>query len=70
MVQPSRVVAITGASGYVGSRLLRQLEEEDFEKLVGIDTRPPPLPIHNIAVYRRDAKGSIEDILRRHRVNY
>ena len=68
MVQPSRVVAITGASGYVGSRLLRQLEEEDMEKLVGIDTRPPPLPIHNIAVYRRDVEGSIEDILRRHRV--
>ena len=52
----------------MGSRLLRQLEEEDLEKLVGIDTRPPPLPIHNIAVYRRDVKSSIEDILRRHRV--
>ena len=68
MVQPSKVVAITGASGYVGSRLLRQLEEENLEKLVGIDTRPPPLPIHNIAVYKRDVEGSIEDILRRHRV--
>lgn len=68
MVANNKVVAVTGASGYIGSRLLRELEEENLGKLVAIDTRPPPMPIHNIAVYRRDVKTSISDLLRQHRV--
>lgn len=68
MVAENTVVAVTGASGYIGSRLLRELEEENLGKLVAIDTRPPPVPIHNIAVYRRDVNTSISDLLRQHRV--
>ncbi len=68
MVADNKVVAVTGASGYIGSRLLRELEEENLGKLVAIDTRPPPMPIHNIAVYRREVKTSVSDLLRQHRV--
>ena len=64
-----KIVAITGASGYVGSRLLQQLEEKNLGKLVAIDTKPPPFPIHNIAIYRRDVEEPIDDLLRHHRVN-
>jgi UDP-glucose 4-epimerase len=68
MVEDARIVAVTGASGYIGSRLLRHLEEENLERLVAIDTRPPPLPIHNVAVYRRDVGLNFEDALRQRRV--
>jgi UDP-glucose 4-epimerase len=44
--------------------LLRQLEEESLEKLVAFDTRPPPLPIHNLASYRQDVGRPIENPLR------
>jgi UDP-glucose 4-epimerase len=67
----SKVVAVTGASGYIGSRLLQQLEEETeevLEKLIAFDLKPPSVPIHNIAVYRRDLSRPIDEFLRRHRV--
>ena len=64
MTGPPNVVAVTGASGYIGARLLQQLEEESLDKLVAFDTRPPPYPIHNIAVYRHDVERPIVDILR------
>ena len=63
------VVAVTGASGYIGTRLLQNLEEEGTQRnLVAIDTRPLPFPIHNITVHRQDVTGTIEDILQRGRV--
>jgi len=68
MENDNQVVAVTGASGYLGSRLLLHLEDQDLEKMVGIDIKAPPLPIHNIVRYRVDVKDSIEDILRNHRV--
>ena len=68
MENSNQVVAVTGASGYLGSRLLLHLEDQDFEKLVGFDLNPPPNPIHNIVRYRMDVKDSIADILFRHRV--
>lgn len=64
MFEAAKVVAVTGSSGYIGSRLLRQLEEESLEKLVAFDNRPPPFPIHNIAVYRQDVGRPIDAALR------
>jgi UDP-glucose 4-epimerase len=69
MVEAAKVVALTGSSGYVGSRLLQQLEEEDLEKLVAFDIRPPRQPVHNIAVYRQDVAKPIDNQLRQHRAN-
>ena len=68
MTQPSKAVAVTGASGYIGTRLLQELEEEGLSKLVAIDTRHLPLPVHNIATYRQDVTSPIGDALRHHRV--
>jgi UDP-glucose 4-epimerase len=59
------VVAVTGASGYIGTRLLQELEQ--LHKLVAIDTRPVTFPIHNRAAYRRDVTEAIDDILLHHR---
>lgn len=68
MVEAAKVVAVTGSSGYIGSRLLQQLEEASLEKLVAFDIRPPRNPVHNIAVHRQDVGQPIDNLLRRHRV--
>ena len=65
----NRVVAITGAAGYVGTRLLHILEAEgDQHKLVAIDTKPLAFPIHNVAAYRSDISEPIGDTLLHHKV--
>ena len=70
MTQPPEGVAVTGASGYIGARLLQKLEEQgDPRKLVAIDLNPPPLPIHNIAVYRQDVTEPIDDLLQSHQTS-
>ena len=64
MAQQGKVVAVTGASGYVGAKLLERLEQEpSLRKLVAFDVKPPPVPIHNIAVYRKDVAQPIDDEL-------
>lgn len=55
MQRPPKAVAITGAAGYIGSRLLRQLESNtNIGKVIAFDKRPLPYPIHNISYYQRD----------------
>ena len=69
MQQPSKVIAITGAAGYIGSRLLQELEGNgEQRKLVAFDTRPLAFPIHNVAAYRHDVTEPIDDTLYGHRV--
>ena len=68
MVESSKIVAVTGASGYIGARLLRELEEENLERLVAIDIKPPPMPVHNVAVYRQDVGRLFDAPLRQRRV--
>ena len=64
MVQQAKVVAVTGASGYIGTKLLERLEQEPgLRKVVAFDVNPPPVPIHNIAVYRKDVSGPIDEEL-------
>ena len=70
MNEPPKAVAVTGSSGFVGARLLRTLEdEEEIGKLVAIDSLPPPAPVHNMAAFRMDVTGPIDEILIRHRVS-
>ena len=64
MVQQGKVVAVTGASGYIGTKLLERLEQEPgLRKMVAFDVNPLPVPIHNIAVYRKDVSGPIDEEL-------
>ena len=64
------VVAVTGASGYIGCRLLQELEQdEDLRKVLAIDTRPLPVPFHNVTSEKLDVTQPLEDTLRDHKVN-
>jgi len=70
MEQSPKSVAVTGASGYVGARLLRKLEEEEgISKLVAFDTLPPVAPIRNMAAYRKDVTVPIDEALAHHNVS-
>ena len=69
MTGTSKTVAVTGASGYIGTRLLRELEKRGDGRLVALDTRPLALPVHNIVARRKDVSRPIDDILQQHRVS-
>ena len=69
MTGRSNTVAVTGASGYIGTRLLRELEKRGDGRLVALDTRPLALPVHNIVARRKDVSRPIDDILQQHRVS-
>ena len=66
MQRRPKAVAITGAAGYIGSRLLQQLESNyNIGKVVAVDKKPLPYPIHNISYYQRDLNppgaGAVEE---------
>ena len=57
-------MAVTGASGYIGSKLLERLEREPgLRKVVTFDVKPLRVPVHNIAFYRKDVSEPIDDEL-------
>ena len=69
MTSEQKVVAITGSSGHLGSKLLEHLEEiPGLGKLVAFDTQPLRAPVSNIAAFRTDVSQSIFAELDRHRV--
>lgn len=56
-------VAITGVSGYIGTLLLRRLDElEDIEGIVGIDREPPRCASPKLTFYRQDVRQPFADI--------
>lgn len=69
MVGTGQTVAVTGASGYIGARLLRELEKRGQGHLLALDTRPLSLPVHNIVARRKDVSRPIDDVLQQHRVS-
>ena len=65
MTDAPRVVAVTGASGYIGSRLLQELEQQEtLEKIVAIDLRSPSSPLHNMISRKRDVAQPLDDLFK------
>lgn len=58
-----RKIAITGISGYIGTRLLSRLNGlDEVEKIVGIDTRKPEYSSLKLKFYRQDISQPMGDI--------
>jgi len=56
-------VAITGIAGYIGTQLLPRLEqEEDVERIIGIDVREPRSTSPKLRFYLRDVRDPFADI--------
>lgn len=57
-------IAITGISGYIGSRVCRALERDDtVEAIVGIDVRPPAFDYPKLSFRQQDMQEALGDIL-------
>jgi len=56
-------VAITGIGGYLGGRLLNRLEQEDeVERIVGIDIKEPSAASTKLKFYQQDVRKPFADI--------
>ena len=69
MNEPPLVVAVTGASGYVGTGLLRALEQEErVEQILALDSRPLAIPFRNVTAQRVDIADLDDDTFQDRRV--
>ena len=65
-----RRIAVTGSSGYLGSRLVARLaEHDDVETVVGIDFRPPGDSPAKLRFYQRDVAAAFSDVFEKERVD-
>jgi UDP-glucose 4-epimerase len=67
----ARVVAVTGARGFVGGELIKRLEEDRrYAKVIALDLRKPDFPLEKTQFYKLDltlptADADMADILER-----
>ena len=65
-----RTVAVTGVSGYLGTRLLQRLEEQpNVENIIGISRKPPRLQTPKLKFFSRDVSKDFSDVFRQNRVD-
>ena len=63
-------IAVTGISGYIGNRLLYQLEKMDeVERVIGIDIRPPRVVSSKLQFYCRDILEPLDEIFTENEVD-
>ncbi len=63
---PASVVGVTGAAGFIGFRFLQELESMNtLEKLVAVDRKPLPRPLHNIRTHRLDLSQPLDRVFQR-----
>jgi len=66
---PPAVVAVTGAAGYLGQRLLARLgQEDDVKRIVAIDIHPMPETGPKVTALRQDVTEPLEQAFRQHGV--
>jgi UDP-glucose 4-epimerase len=64
-----RVVAVTGASGYIGERLVERLLAEDgVERVVGVDIKASAIENEKLTSLQQDISEPLDVIFKRHKV--
>lgn len=62
------IVVITGASGYIGTRLLKRLTRDNaVEKIVALDVRHPSIQHEKITFHHRDIRDGLFPLLKKYR---
>jgi UDP-glucose 4-epimerase len=62
----TRVVAVTGASGYIGERIVERLvAEPSIARVIGIDIRPSPIEHPKLTSLIRDVTDPLDALFRR-----
>lgn len=65
-----RRIAVTGSSGYLGSRLVARLaEHDDVETIVGVDFRPPGDFPAKLRFYQQDVATPFSEVFEKERVD-
>lgn len=63
-------VAITGISGYIGTRLLARLDRHpDVEAIIGVDVRLPAYQSPRLRFYRQDVTAPLDGLFAKERVD-
>ncbi len=71
MAEPPRRIAVTGASGYIGSMLIRRLEESDaVGSILALDVREPESPFGSgVSFVRQDVSQPFPELFAEHGVD-
>ena len=65
-----RVVAVTGASGYLGERIVKRLvAEPSIAHVIGIDVRPSSLEHEKLTTLILDVTAPLDALFLRHKVD-
>ncbi len=63
-------VAITGISGYLGTQILKLLDQDkEVETVAGLDVKPPAYSTPKLKFYSRDVREPMTDIFTEHKVD-
>ena len=63
-------IAITGISGYIGTKLFKHLDGIDVvQKIIGVDNRKPQLNSSKLKFYHQDVREPFGDFLIKNEVD-
>ena len=63
-------VLVTGASGYIGGRMVDALYAHDWvEAVIGTDIRTPEQPVSGPTFYQRDIRDDMSDLFEKERID-
>ncbi|MDE0291305.1 MAG: NAD-dependent epimerase/dehydratase family protein [Candidatus Dadabacteria bacterium] len=65
-----KTVAVTGAAGFIGSRLVKRLAQSDHvDRVIALDCLPLDISSPKVTAFQKDIQESTADILREYRVD-
>ena len=65
-----KTVAVTGAAGFIGSRLVERLAQSDHvDSVIALDCLPLDISHPKVTAFKKDIRESTADILRKHQVD-